>query len=67
MFSDIWKMKKRPAIALLVVGLMLATLTPLLSGKFGWPDGARGFVTGLGVGIELIALIALLRLKRMAR
>jgi hypothetical protein len=59
-------MKKRPALALLIIGLMMVSIAPLIANKYSLSDGVRGFITGLGIGMELLAAYMLIRIKRMA-
>lgn len=60
-------MKKRAALALLATGLLLVSVTALIARKYGLADGLRGFLTGLGIGMELLAAYVLVRNKKMAR
>jgi hypothetical protein len=52
------------AIALLSVGLLMVSLTPILSRYFTWPDSLKGFLTGLGLMLELLGLLRIQRRKK---
>ncbi len=65
----LYQMKKTPALALLITGLMLVTVAPLIGQHFHLADSTRGFITGTGIGIEIMAILIIRRrkIKRMAR
>jgi hypothetical protein len=54
----------RPALILLVIGLLLTSLIPIVNRYFPMPDGLTGFLMGLGLAIEVIGLIKMDRLKK---
>lgn len=51
----------KPAFALMAIGLLLVSLMPIVARHFAIPDFARGFVTGLGLTLEVIALVKMQR------
>ncbi|QQL49052.1 hypothetical protein [Mucilaginibacter ginkgonis] len=53
----------KKALAFLITGLMLVTLTPIINKHYHLPDGAAGFITGIGLASEVIAL-ALMQKER---
>ncbi|QQL49942.1 hypothetical protein [Mucilaginibacter ginkgonis] len=46
----------KPALAFLIAGLLLITLTPLVGRHFHLPDFAIGCLNGLGLACEAISL-----------
>lgn len=54
----------KSALAYLVIGLLLTTLMPILDRYFPIPDLLRGFITGLGLTLEVIALVKIQRSKK---
>lgn len=60
------KRRRIPEIPLfyLVTGLFLVALAPVLSRHCGMPDMLRGFLTGLGMMLEIIAIIKIQRSRR---
>lgn len=52
------------ALVFLIAGLLLTTLPLLLSRYFTIPDMFKGFLTGLGVTLEFIALLKIQRSKK---
>jgi hypothetical protein len=63
-------MKKQfpaPVLALLVTGLLIVTISQFLARKFGWSDAATGFAMGVGVALELTAVILSVRYKRASK
>ncbi len=56
----------KPFIALLVTGLMMTTVSPLVARHFHWSDAMHGFVVGMGIGLELLAIVFLMRNKKAA-
>lgn len=59
-------MKKipKPALILIYFGVLLTTLQLLLKHFSNISDSLLGFLVGLGIGIELIGLIAVLKFKK---
>jgi hypothetical protein len=47
----------KSALFLLIIGLLLTTLTPIINRSFPIPDYAKGFLVGLGLMLEVIALV----------
>jgi hypothetical protein len=43
------------------------TVTTLIARKHELADGTRGLLTGIAIGLELLAVYALVRNKKMAR
>lgn len=54
----------KPALKYLITGLLLTTLTPVINRYYPLPDGMRGFITGLGLAIEMIAIVKLQRSRQ---
>jgi len=54
----------KPVLILLVTGLLLTTLMPIVNRYFPMPDVVKGFLMGLGLTIEVIALIKMDRNKK---
>lgn len=54
----------KSALVFLVAGLLLTTLPPILSRYFSIPDLFRGFITGVGLTFEVIALAKIQRSKK---
>lgn len=54
----------KPALILLIVGLLMTTVTPIISRHILMPDFVKGFITGLGLTLELIGLIKMQRSKK---
>ncbi len=65
MASQPSKRRSPAAMALLITGLLMTTLS-LTVGK-NWPPANRGIAAGIGLGLELIALLLLLRQARRSR
>jgi hypothetical protein len=61
-------MKRKPfskaVLMLLISGLLLTSFVPLLSRYFIMPDVVKGFLTGLGLALEFIALVKAQRSKK---
>lgn len=57
----------QPALLLMVAGLILAAFTPVLSRYINVPDYLKGFLTGLGLALEFIALVLIERQKNHAK
>jgi hypothetical protein len=53
----------KPALFLLIAGLLLTTTMPIIGRHFLMPDFVKGFMTGLGLTLELIALVKIQRSK----
>jgi len=56
----------RPVLIPLILGLLMVTVAPVISHKFQFSDGASGSLMGLGIGVQMLALIIGLKRKRMA-
>ncbi|QKJ28268.1 hypothetical protein HQ865_00330 [Mucilaginibacter mali] len=54
----------KPALALLISGLLLTTSGPMLARYFHWPDFLQGFMLGLGLTLEVGALVKSRRVCR---
>ncbi|MFD0795634.1 hypothetical protein ACFQZX_18575 [Mucilaginibacter litoreus] len=57
----------KPALAYLITGLMITILTPIISRQFSLPDYLRGFLTGLGLTLEFIALVKIQPAKKHSK
>ncbi|CAM3853981.1 hypothetical protein MUGA111182_13245 [Mucilaginibacter galii] len=51
----------KPALILLIAGLLMTTTMPIISKHFLMPDFVKGFMTGLGLTLELMALVKIQR------
>lgn len=51
----------KPALLLLLAGLLMTTLTPSIARHMPIPDFVKGFMTGLGLTLEFIALVKIQR------
>lgn len=54
----------KPALLYLISGLLITTLTPVLARYYPMSDLLRGFCTGLGLTLEVIALILIQRSRK---
>jgi len=54
----------KSALLLLIAGLLMTTMVPFVGRHFSMPDFAKGFVTGLGLTLEFIALVKIQRNKK---
>jgi uncharacterized membrane protein YkvI len=54
----------KTVLILLVTGLLLTSLTSIVNRYFPMPDVVKGFSMGLGLTMEVIALIKMERNKR---
>jgi len=54
----------KQATLCLIMGLLLVTLTPIINTRLAIPDFAKGFLTGLGLTLEFIALVNIQRSKK---
>lgn len=54
----------KPALVLLVIGLLMTSLTPIINRYFPLPDFLKGFINGMGLMLEVIALIKIQRSKK---
>lgn len=54
----------KPALIYLLIGLALTTLVPISNRFFPLPDVMSGFMTGLGLTFEIVALVLIQRSKR---
>lgn len=57
----------KPALILLITGLLMTTLTPIIGRHTFMPDFEKGFITGLGLTLELIGLIKMQRSKKAGK
>jgi len=53
----------KPARILLIAGILLTTLTPIVGRHMPMPDFVKGFITGLGITFEFIAIVKIQRNK----
>jgi hypothetical protein len=53
----------KQALILLITGLLMTTLLPAIGRYLVVPDLVKGFLTGLGLAIEFIALVKIQRSK----
>ena len=49
----------KSAMAYLMIGLMFTSLTPIISRYYPIPDFFKGLITGVGLAIEVVAMIKL--------
>jgi hypothetical protein len=56
----------KPAFVLFIIGLLISTLTPVTGRFFLLPDFVKGVIMGLGLALEIIALIIFQRNKKAA-
>jgi hypothetical protein len=54
----------KQAIVCLIVGLLLVSFIPIINKHVAIPDFAKGFLTGLGLTLEFIALLKIQRSKK---
>jgi hypothetical protein len=54
----------QPVTALLVIGLMLTTVSPLICRHFRLPDYLTGFSMGIGIGLEILAIVFAKRYRK---
>jgi hypothetical protein len=54
----------RAALALLIIGLMLVGITSLIGQAYQLPDFDKGIFMGFGIGLELVAVFAIIRHKK---
>lgn len=54
----------KPALYLLVAGLLLTTGVPLLNHYIPMSDALKGFLSGLGLALEFMALVKAQRGKK---
>jgi len=61
------KMQKYPRYitVLIAFGLLLATMPLLFKEYIPMPDFARGFLEGLGLGMEIIGLVLIRRRQKL--
>ena len=50
-----------------IIGLLLTTLTPIIGRHFQLPDFLRGFASGLGLTLEVIALVKIQRSRKLSK
>ncbi|GAA4092491.1 hypothetical protein [Mucilaginibacter panaciglaebae] len=56
----------KPVLFLLISGLLLTSLMPIVSRYFPLPDFLKGFLGGIGIALEFVALVKLQRSKKCA-
>ena len=54
----------KTALAYLIVGLLITTIPFMISRYFAIADSLRGFLIGLGLSLEVIALVMIQRSKK---
>ncbi|TSJ44508.1 hypothetical protein FO440_10120 [Mucilaginibacter corticis] len=54
----------KPVLLLIVTGLLLTTGTPMISRFIPLPDALKGFLSGLGLALEFMALVKADRYKK---
>ena len=52
---------------LLIAGLLIISFTPLIAHFFTMPDALRGALMGVGIGLEILALIRASAYRRQER
>ncbi|NEU08958.1 hypothetical protein GZH53_11600 [Flavihumibacter sp. R14] len=57
----------KSVLLLLVAGLLMTSLPPIVDRHFPLPDLLRGFLGGLGLTLEVIALVKMQRLRKNAK
>lgn len=57
----------KSALAYLIVGLLMTTLTPIIGRYFPLPVFLKGFMSGLGLTLEVIAIIKIQRSKKQTK
>lgn len=53
----------KSALPYLIIGLLFTSLTPIINRYYPMPDVLKGFITGLGLTLEVIAIIKIQRSK----
>jgi ABC-type enterobactin transport system permease subunit len=53
-----------PEIVLIIAGLMVIVIVFVLAQRSPMPDFIRGSITGIGIGLEIIGLISVIRNKK---
>lgn len=54
----------KKALPLLIIGLLMTTTFPMIGRHFRLPDFLIGFIIGMGIVLELFALVMAVRYKR---
>lgn len=54
----------KPILALFITGLLLTSLMPIVSRYFHMPDAVKGFLMGMGLMLEVIAIIKMTRNRK---
>jgi len=57
----------KSALPYFITGLLLTTLTPIIGRYFHLQDFIKGFVSGLGLMLEVIAIVKIQRSKKLGR
>ncbi|PJJ84448.1 hypothetical protein [Mucilaginibacter auburnensis] len=56
--------EQKTTVIILVIGLLIVSLTPIVNRYFHLADAFTGFLTGIGLMIECIALIKMQQIKK---
>lgn len=54
----------KSALYILIIGLLMTTLTPIIGRYFPLPDFLKGFISSLGLMLEVVAIIKIQRSKQ---
>ena len=54
----------KSALTYLIVGLLATSLTPIINRYWPMPDALKGFIMGMGLMLEVIAIIKIQRSKK---
>ncbi|WP_342645620.1 hypothetical protein [Mucilaginibacter sp. CSA2-8R] len=54
----------KQALVCLIIGLLLVCFTPINNKHLAMPDYAKGFLSGLGITLEFIALVKIQRSRK---
>ncbi len=57
----------KQALVCLITGLLLTSLTPIISKHLAIPHFAKGFLSGLGIALECISLVQIQRSTRASQ
>jgi len=57
----------KSALPYFIIGLLLTTLTPIIGRYFHLPDFLKGFISGLGLMLEVIAIVKIQRSKKLGK
>jgi hypothetical protein len=56
-------LNNKPALLLLISGLILTSLTPIVARYYPLPDNLKEFITGIGLMLEVLALVKIEKFK----